>query len=207
MARSSDSFFLLALFKDKTFQAREVKRVIYLSTIYLLVTTVMLAAFYQQMLGQLVAGETPMLFVSEDINLLNEQIPAMTTVLGQWVVVMLIVNIIITSILGVYILRKLGHPLMAIKRGLRDIGDGKLNTKLRDSDSKEFAEITDAFNTALVKIHEKIAEAKADIHQLDTQTELTQKDMQSTLRKCSETLDYFQTAASNDDDSQSSVAS
>ena len=39
MARSSDSFFLLALIKDKTFQAREIRRVIAFATLYLVITT------------------------------------------------------------------------------------------------------------------------------------------------------------------------
>ena len=51
MARSSDSFFLLALLKDKTFQAREIRRVIAFATLYLVITTVMLAAMYNQMLS------------------------------------------------------------------------------------------------------------------------------------------------------------
>ena len=89
MARSSDSFFLLALLKDKTFQAREIRRVIAFATLYLVITTVMLAAMYHHMLGQLVSGNSPMLFVSEDMSLLNEQIPSMASVLGQWIVMML----------------------------------------------------------------------------------------------------------------------
>jgi len=92
MARSSDSFFLLALFKDKTFQAREIRRVIAFATMYLVLTTVLLGIFYNQMLGQLVSGTSPMLFVSEDMRMINEQIPSLSSVLGTWILVMLAVN-------------------------------------------------------------------------------------------------------------------
>ena len=81
MARASDSFFIFKILKDKTFQAQEVKRIIFVSTLYLVVTTGLLAIFYQQLLAQLVAGNSPMFFVSEDVNLINEQIPAMASVL------------------------------------------------------------------------------------------------------------------------------
>jgi len=121
MARSSDSNFLLAIVKDKTFQAREIRRVILLATTYLVVTTVLLGIFYHAMLGQLTAGAAPLFFVSEDMQRFNEMVPGLASVLGRWVIVMLIVNVVITVILGVYITRKLGHPLLAIKRALREV--------------------------------------------------------------------------------------
>ncbi len=193
MARSSDSFFLLAIFKDKTFQAREVRRVVYLSGIYLLVTTALLAVFYQQMLGQLVSGQAPMLFVAEDVNLINEQIPAMSSVLGKWMLGMMVINVIITSAVGMYILRKLGHPLMALKRALREVGDGKLDAKLRESDSTEFAEIADAFNAALVQINAKIAEAKSQLDTVENQPEPDREALHMSIKNCSQVLEYFQT--------------
>ncbi len=193
MARSSDSFFLLRIIKDKTFQAREVKRIILISAVYLVVTTVLLAIFYQQMLGQLIAGKSPLLFVSEDVNLINEQIPALATVLGKWITSMLVINVIVTSVIGVYVLRKLGHPIMAIKRALREIGEGSLNTKLRESDSHEFAEITEAFNTAMVKIHEKVSEAKNELNQISDQPMPDQESIAKALEGCTQALDYFHT--------------
>ncbi len=205
MARSSDSFFLLRLLKDKTFQAREVKRIIYLSALYLVVTTVLLAVFYQQMLGQLIAGNSPLLFVSEDINLINEQIPALSTVLGKWISFMLLINLVITSIIGVYILRKMGHPILAIKRALRDIGEGKLDTKLRESDNEEFSEITEAFNTALAKINEKIADAKGEIYHLKEQPQPSKENVESALNSCSVILDYFQTNTNKAEEDSKSV--
>ena len=42
MARSSDSIFPLSILKDKTFQAREIRRVLALATVYLVVTTVLM---------------------------------------------------------------------------------------------------------------------------------------------------------------------
>lgn len=193
MARSSDSFFLLALLKDKTFQAREVKRVIALSILYLFISTALLAVFYQQMLGDLVAGDSPMLFVSEDVNLINEQIPALSSVLGKWMLIMLAINVVVTSVIGVYILRKLGHPILAIKRALREIGEGKLDTKLRESDSREFAEINDAFNAALEQIQLKISEAKDELKQLQNQPENSKEELEISIRNCAVILDYFET--------------
>ena len=110
MARSSDSFFLLAILKDKTFQAREIRRVIAFASLYLVITTVMLAVMYNQMLGQLVSGNSPMLFVSEDMSLLNEQIPSLGSVLGRWIVMMMVINVVVTTMISMFIIRKLGAP-------------------------------------------------------------------------------------------------
>ncbi len=46
MARASDHHFLLALLRDQTFQAREVRRVLLFTTFYVAMTTVLLGFFY-----------------------------------------------------------------------------------------------------------------------------------------------------------------
>ena len=69
MARSSDSNILLSLFRDKTFQAHEIRRVISLSVIYLVVTTALVGVFYHQMLGRLLEGMAPLLFVLSLIHI------------------------------------------------------------------------------------------------------------------------------------------
>ena len=144
MARSSDSNFLLALFRDKTFQAREIRRVILLASIYLVITTVLVGIFYHMILGKLIEGAAPLFFVSEDMELFNESLPGLTAVIGRWIVAMLIINVLVTVGIGTYIVRKLGHPILAIKRALREIGEGDLNVRLRESDNNEFGEIADS---------------------------------------------------------------
>lgn len=199
MTRSSDSPFPLSIFRDKTFQAREIRRVIALSLAYLLITTVLLGVFYQQMLGQLLQGAAPLFFVSEDMQLANEAIPAMTAVLGKWMLAMLAVNVIITIALGIYITRRLGQPLMAIKRSLREIGAGNLDVRLRASDSKDFGEIADELSIALDSIRRQIGAAKFELDLVD-QPDTKAEDIEQVLRNCRHALDYFQVNdnASND---------
>lgn len=203
MARSSDSFFLLALLRDKTFQAREIRRVIAFATLYLVLTTIMLGLFYNQMLGQLVAGKSPMLFVSEDMGMLNEQIPSLSAVLGRWIVMMMLLNILVTSLISVYIIRKLGQPLLAVKRALREIGEGKLNVKMRASDEAEFSELTEALSVAVASINKQIGAAKNEmehLQELKEQPVANSEEFDSTLTNCKIALDYFVTdPASNGD--------
>ena len=194
MARSSDSFFLLALFKDKTFQAREIRRVIAFATLYLVLTTIMLGLFYNQMLGQLVAGKSPMLFVSEDMGMLNEQIPSLSSVLGRWVVMMMVMNIVVTSMISIYIVRKLGQPLLAVKRALREIGDGNLNVRMRASDDNEFSELTEALGIAVASINKQLSSAKNEmqqIHDLKQQPDVNSEQIDTSLSNCKIALDYF----------------
>lgn len=196
MARSSDSFFLLAILKDKTFQAREIRRVIAFATLYLVITTVMLALMYNQMLGQLVSGNSPMLFVSEDMNMLNEQIPSLGSVLGRWIVMMMVVNIVVTTLISMYIIRKLGAPILAVKRALREIGEGNLNVRLRAEDTKEFGDVSDALQEAVNSVNRQIAEAKgqvATVQQLQQEAANADKIAES-LEGCSNVLDFFKTA-------------
>ncbi len=194
MARSSDSFFLLAIFKDKTFQAREIRRVMALSGIYLLITTVLLGVFYHQILNNLVAGQAPLLFASEDMRLIAESVPGVTALVAKWILAMLVVNVLLTATLAIYITRKLGHPLLAIKRTLREIGAGNLDVRLRASDNHEFGEIADELTTAVSSIREQISAAKAEIAQVDSDEA---ESADNALRNAKMALDYFQVDSEN----------
>lgn len=194
MARSSDSNFLLALLRDKTFQAREIRRVIMLASLYLVITTVMVGFFYHMILGKLVAGTAPLFFVSEDMALFNEAIPGITAVIGRWIIAMLVVNVIVTVAIGTYILRKLGHPILAIKRALREIGDGDLNVRLRAGDDKDFGEISQALNTAMEKIRDHIALAKSqvgELNELQQSPAANESDIEAAMDNAREALDFF----------------
>ena len=200
MARSSDSFFLLALIKDKTFQAREIRRVIAFATMYLVLTTVLLGVFYNQMLGQLVSGASPMLFVSEDMQMINEQIPSLSSVLGTWILVMMAVNVVVTCLTSMYIVRKLGQPLLAVKRALRELGDGKLNVQLRADDKGEFEDVVEAVDRAVASINKQITAAKTSferVEQLGGEA-ANSEQLEASLTDCKMALDYF-IVADNDD--------
>ena len=193
MARSSDSNFIVALFRDKTFQAREIRRVVLLTFMYLAITTVMVGVFYHQMLGRLIEGMAPLLFVSEDMSLANEAVPTLTSVLGTWLTAMLVVNALITISLGVYITRKLGHPILAIKRSLREIGNGNLDVRLRASDNHEFGEIASELSAAMSSIREQISAAKSGIEQVGKRQEASNspEHIDQALNDCRHALDFF----------------
>ena len=138
-----------------------------------------------------------MLFVSEDMSLLNEQIPSMASVLGQWIVMMLVVNVVVTTMISMYIIRKLGQPLLAVKRALREIGEGNLDVRLRADDDKEFADVSAALQSAVVSINRQIADAKGQmqtLQELQQQPAASAEDFSESLNNCRDALDYFNTA-------------
>ena len=200
--RSSDSNFVLALLRDKTFQAREIRRVIFLAGLYLIITTALVGIFYHMLLGKLIAGTAPLFFVSEDMQLFNEALPGLTSVIARWVIAMMVVNVIITAGIATYIVRKLGHPILAIKRALNDIGNGDLNVRLRASDNKEFGEISDSLNTAIARIRTHIAEAKhemSNLQELKNAPAANANDINQALDNCHEALNYFQSSDESSD--------
>lgn len=198
MARSSDSNFIVAIFRDKTFQAREIRRVVLLTFLYLGITTVLVGLFYHQMLGRLLEGMAPLLFVSEDMALANEAVPTLASVLGKWLIAMLIINALITVCLSIYITRRLGHPILAIKRSLREIGNGNLDVRLRAADSREFGEIAGELTAAVRSIREQISAAKSGIAQVgeihDTSDEADK--LNRAVNETRHALDYFQVDSS-----------
>jgi len=192
MARSSDSLFPLALLRDRTFQAREIRRVMKLAGIYLAATTVLVGVFYHQMLGQLLEGMAPLLFVSEDMALAAEAVPSLGAVLGKWLIAMLALNAIITVALGVYILRKLGAPLLAIKRSLREIGAGNLDVRMRAGDDSEFGELVDELAGAMASVRRHVSAARAGLDRPD--------DADAAIADCRAALDWFTLDSANEPD-------
>lgn len=196
MARSSDSIFPISILKDKTFQAGEIRRVLLLATLYLVITTVLMGLFYHQMLSSLVEGVAPLFFVSEDMALVNEAVPSLTAVLGKWMLSMMLINLFVTAALGIYITRKLGHPLLAIKRTLREIGDGNLHVQLRSSDNREFGEISSELTAAMRSVREQITAAKQQINHAEEHisqpgTSNDEVNIDQAVRNCKMALDYF----------------
>ena len=83
--------------------------------------------------------------------------------MGKWLVAMLAVNAVVTGALCVWILRRLGNPILAIRRALNEIGDGNLEVRLRTGDAREFNELTVALNRALEEVQGRIRDgARAD---------------------------------------------
>lgn len=200
MARSSDSNFLVAILRDKTFQAREIRRVIKLSLVYLLITTALLGLFYNHMLTELTSGSSPLLFASEDMNLVNDVVPPLGAVLLRWLVAMMVINVVLTMTIGVYITRKLGHPLMAIRRALREVAAGNLDVRLRETDDSEFGELSAELQHAMSVVRNQVAEAKASI------AEDNGGDTVAALQNAQNALNYFKVDSDVESSNDSSNA-
>ena len=202
MARSSDAAFPLSLVRDKTFQLRQVRRVLSLAAFFIVQSTLLLGVFWHNLLGEVVAGNAPLLFASEDLRLLADRIPSTGTVMGEWLVAMLALNAVVTGALCLWILRRLGNPILAIRRALNEIGDGNLEVRLRTGDSKEFSELTVALNRALEEVQSRIAEAREltrVLDGLDDQPPPDEQSVRTALAECRDVLSWFDTRAANSD--------
>ena len=196
MARSSDAVFPLSLFRDKSFQLGQIRRVMWLTLFFILQSTLVLGVFYYFLLGDIVDGTAPLLFTSEDMAMLNEQIPSVTTVMMKWLGVMLLINALVTCVIAVYVIRKLGNPILAMHRALNELGDGNLNVRLREGDSKEFNELYMAMNRATSKIQSQVETVRSEMDILDELESQPTVDIDSdqardALKKCRNVLSFF----------------
>jgi len=194
MARSSDAAFPLSLVRDKTFQFGQIRRVMWFTLFFIVQSTLVLGVFYYFLLGDIVDGTAPLLFTSEDMARMNEQIPSLTTVMGKWLVVMLLINAVVTTAIAIYVMRKLGNPILAMHRALNEIGDGNLNVRLRASDDKDFSELMVAMNRATKAIQQKVEEARAEtevLNNLTSQPEPNAEEIRDALKNCGDVLSFF----------------
>lgn len=191
MARASDHNFLLALLRDQTFQAREIRRVLVFTSIYVALTTVLLGFFYHYMLGSMVAGVSPLMFVSEDMQQIDEGVPGMGAMLGKWLLLMLAINLLVTLAAGVYIVRKLGAPIMALRRVIRELGDGNFAVKVRESKDGEFSEVFDTLAQSSAKLRGEMESLREQL-QVDSDDPA---ELREALARARQSLDYFKTQA------------
>lgn len=204
MARSSDAIFPLSLIRDRTFQMRQLRRVLWLTLFFVVQSTLLLGVFHHRLLGRIASGNAPLLFASEDIGTLGEHVPSVAGAMGSWLVVMLVMNAIVTGAIGVWIVRRLGSPLLAMRRALDDIGEGRLDTRLRESDEQEFEELARTFNRALETVQQRVAvarEATAILASLEDQPDPDPQAMRAALTRCATSLDWFDSSgkAAGDD--------
>lgn len=194
MTRSSDAVFPVSLVKDKAFQLGQIRRVFWLALFFVVQSTIVLGLFYHYLLGELVAGTAPLLFASEDLAMLTESVPSTKEVMMRWIFIMLGINALVTIAIGVYIMRKLSNPLLAIRRALNELGDGNLGVRLRSDDSKEFSELSEALNRAVQQIHERIELARQQTCILDSLEQQPRPDAQQieqALTNCRDALGFF----------------
>lgn len=202
MARSSDAAFPLSLIRDKAFEMRQIRRVLFLALFFIVQSTLVLGFFYHIFLGNLVAGNAPVFFVSEDISSVSDAVPTMSTVLKQWMLVMVLINAAVTAAISVYVLRRMGSPVLAMRRVLNEVGDGNLNTRLRENDSQEFAELSVAFNHAMAQVTDRIHKAQELTDIVDSRAEQPRAEdagLIEAMTECREVLNYFDRAPANDD--------
>jgi len=194
MARSSDAAFPLSLVRDKSFQLRQVRRLLLFTAFFIVQSTLLLGVFWHNLLGELVAGNAPLMFASEDMKSLAERVPSTQAVMGKWLSIMLVVNAVLAGALCVWILRRLGNPLLAMRRALNEIGDGNLDVRLRTGDSREFNELTVALNRALEEMQSRIHEAQQLTRVLDKLDEQPAPDddtVRNALEECRDVLSWF----------------
>jgi len=159
-----------------------------MAILFIIQSTIVLGVFYYSFLGNLVAGNAPLLFASED---------------------MLIINGFVTAIIGTYVLRKLGNPILAIRRALHEIGDGNLSVRLRTGDNREFNELCVALNRALEQVNGKISEARELTKVLDTLDDQPSPDEKTVLKAmedCRDVLKYFDVDKEAGNDASDSVS-
>ena len=194
MARSSDAPFPLSLVRDKSFQVRQIRRVALLALLFTVQSTLLLGAFHHELLGRLVEGNAPLLFASEDIGSLAARVPGTGEVMGRWLAIMLGLNALVTAGIGTWIVRRLGSPVLAMRRVLDEIGDGNLEVRLRAGDADEFDELATALNRALESVQRRVGDARAATAVLDPVADQPLPDageLRAALERCRERLDRF----------------
>ena len=113
---------------------------------------------------------------------------------------MLCVNALSMLCIGIYLVRKLGNPILAIRRALDEIAAGNLNVRLRQGDANEFTELYVSLNEALEQVQQKVEAAREETRIVsppatdqasDVDSRPTVADVEQALMNCRNVLSFF----------------
>jgi len=178
---------------ERAFRMRQMWRILALTLVSVLISTVALAFFYSHMLSLFAGGDMPLYFAPENMETLTQNIPGMQETMIQWLLILGGINAVVTVIAATFMTYKLGGPLYRLKADMDVIGQGDLSKRIHLRQGDEYQDVATSINTsvqhlddAVANIHAQLA-AFQDIHLHGAE----QEKLEQAISQMQSSLDYF----------------
>jgi len=192
---------------EKAFRLRQMRRVLLLTLLSVLISTVALAFFYSHWLDLFSGGDLPLYFAPEELADMTRQIPGMQETMVMWLLILGGINAVVTMVASVFMTYTLGGPLYRLKADMQKIGDGDLMTHIQLRDGDEYQDMAESINDSVEQLRramQGIQSQVAKLHELHVEGEEKEK-LKQAIGNIETELDYFTLPDVEKDGSQKQV--
>ena len=151
---------------ERGFQTRQIMRLLGLSFITLIVSTIALLLFYNQIIDSLMKSDLPFYLMPEESEELASQLPGLRNTLFTWMTIMSGINLFLVVIIGVFITKKLGGPLYRFKQIMKQIANGDLTVEVELRKGDEFQDLAEDISEAVARVQLMILAIKENVDSL-----------------------------------------
>ncbi len=180
------------IFLEKSFHFRQIRRLLTITILIVIVSTTLLGVFYHSIIDHFISGDLPVYFMPEEMAAISAGLPGLQETMLKWGTIIMLTNISLTLILGIYITHKLGSPLCRFKLAAKDIADGQLYTHVEIPRSDEFKDLADELNNAIARVQLMIMAINENLRILENESS-SLDDKNNAVKGCREALAYFET--------------
>lgn len=180
---------------EKSFHARQLRRLFFLTVLVLLVYTIIFGVFYSYIVDKLLSSQIANDLLPEELMELSSIIPGVRETLIWSIIVIMLLNIVMTLIVGVIITHKLASPLYHFKMAAKKMGEGRLDVSIHLNRGDEFKDLAKDLNSAIARIQLMIMAVKENVLVLESELDLKHLDkrLKDAIDGCHEALTYFET--------------
>ncbi|MBL1352921.1 MAG: methyl-accepting chemotaxis protein [Zetaproteobacteria bacterium] len=151
---------------ERAFRMRQMWRVLLLTLLSVLISTVALAFFYTHLLELFSGGDMPLYFAPEELQSMTQNIPGMQETMLKWLLILGSINAVITIIASVFMTYKLGGPLYRLKADMYRIGEGDLSTRIHLRKGDEYQDMASSINDSVTHLHDAVQGIQTHVHKL-----------------------------------------
>ncbi len=182
---------------EPQFYKRQLSRLLLLAFITVVLSSVVLAYFYNNMISLLMSSESSLQYLPDELEHLSDSLPGLFNTLLIWIAVLSVVTGITTVFTGIFMLTRLAGPLYRLKKAVARLGEGDLSIHVVLRDGDEFDDLADDLNGAAARIQLMVMACKENLAIIETlQAEDIQNErLQQSIDGVRHALTYFDTVA------------
>jgi len=180
---------------EKGFHFRQIRRLLVVTTCMVIISSIAMGMFYNEMMDLFTSGDLPAYFMPEDMARLDAQIPGFRATLLHWIAIIFCINFVVCLFIGILITNKLGGPLFKFKQSMHHISMGKLYTIVEIRQGDEFQDMAESINRMVSTVQLMILAINENIDRLEKSMEGNENnsDIEQAIEGCRCALSFFET--------------
>lgn len=159
---------------EQDFKQRQLMWVLGFAVVYVVLSSLVLGAFYVQLLHAAVVGAPPLSFGLEDSLEMWNQLPGLRYAVTLWATALTGLSVFFATAVGLIWTHKTGGPIYRFKTALARLRDGQAVEKITLRRGDEFQDLAVALNETLESVEARERDLRLRLHASETPEGLDQ---------------------------------